>query len=71
MARSNLVSVAPSFSTQWHIAGAGDFMETDKADLIWENTLNGQRLIWVLNNGQPTSTIALGTVAPTWHIIDH
>jgi hypothetical protein len=55
----------------WQIAGAGDFMGTGQADLVWENTLNGGRLIWVLQNGHPTSAINLPTIAPEWKIVDH
>jgi hypothetical protein len=61
----------PAVDPSWHIAGAGNFIGTGKADLVWENNVTGQRLIWVLNNGQPTSAIALPTVGTPWHIVDH
>jgi hypothetical protein len=39
--------------------------------LVWENTLNGQRLIWLMNKGVPTSAVILPTVGTNWHIVDH
>ena len=55
--------------TNWHIAGTGDFMGTGQASLVWENSLNGKRLIWVFQNGQPTSTIDLPTLSTEWNIV--
>jgi hypothetical protein len=63
----NLPTVDPS----WHIAGAGDFMGTGQASLVWENTATGQRLIWSMKNGVPESALSLPTVPTDWHIVDH
>ena len=38
------------------------------ADLIWEQSVTGQRLIWFMNKGVPVSATNLGTVDPSWHI---
>ena len=46
-------------------------MGTGQAGLIWENTLTGQRAIWVLNNGVFQQSIALPTQSTNWHIVDH
>ena len=45
-----------------------DFTGDGYADLVWENTFNGERLIWLLQNGVYSSTISLPSVSPTWHI---
>jgi hypothetical protein len=57
--------------TQWHIAGAGDFLGTGQAGLVWENEITGQRGIWILKNGALTRVIQLPTIPTQWHIVDH
>jgi kumamolisin len=47
---------------------AKDFNGDGYADLVWENTVTGQRLIWLLKNGVYSSTISLPTASPSWHI---
>jgi hypothetical protein len=58
----------PTVPTQWHIAGAGDFLGTGQADLVWENTITGERAIWIMQNGVLASVINLPTVPTQWHI---
>jgi hypothetical protein len=41
---------------------------TGQADLVWENTVTGERSIWILNNGVPSSIINLPTIPIQWHI---
>jgi hypothetical protein len=45
-----------------------DFNGDGYADLVFENTASGGRVIWFLVNGVYTSSISLATVSPTWHI---
>jgi hypothetical protein len=45
-----------------------DFNGDGYADLVWENTVTGERLIWLLKNGVYFSTISLPTPHPSWHI---
>jgi hypothetical protein len=59
----------PSVSTDWHIAGVGDFLGNGQSDLVWENTSTGQRTIWILANGFLQNTVDLPTVATQWHIV--
>ena len=47
---------------------ARDFDNDGSADLVWENLSSGQRAIWLMKNGSIKSSIALPTVAPSWHI---
>jgi kumamolisin len=47
---------------------AKDFNNDGFADLIWEESATGQRLIWLINKGVPTSAVGLPAVDPSWHI---
>ena len=47
---------------------AKDFNNDGTADLVWENSDNGQRLIWFMKNGTPTTSMSVLTVPPSWHI---
>jgi hypothetical protein len=47
---------------------AKDFDNNGSADLLWENSDTGERLIWLMDKGQPTVSRNLPTVAPNWHI---
>ncbi len=47
---------------------AKDFYDDRFADLIWENTANGQRAIWLMIDGVFQSMINLGVVDLSWHI---
>jgi hypothetical protein len=58
----------PTVAIQWNIAGAGDFNGDGDAGLVWENTITGQRAIWFLKNGVPSSALNLPTVATQWRI---
>jgi FG-GAP repeat len=51
----------PTIPIAWRIAGVGDFNGDGNADLVWENTVTGQRAIWLLKNGVFSS----GTNSPT------
>ena len=47
---------------------AKDFNNDGQADLVWENTVTGQRGIWALNNGLYSFSLFLPSVPPQWHI---
>ena len=64
----NLQSVFPRSQFQWHIAAAADFLGTGQADLVWENTVTGQRSIWVMQNGVPQFVISLPIISTQWRI---
>ncbi|MBX7158344.1 MAG: hypothetical protein K1X66_08170 [Verrucomicrobiae bacterium] len=58
-------------SPEWRIAAVGDFNRDVKSDLIMENTLTGQRQIWLMNRfapGQIKSTVSLPGVGTQWRI---
>jgi hypothetical protein len=41
----------------WHLAGVGDFNGDGFADLVWENSVTGARVSWLLIDGVRSSTI--------------
>jgi Fibronectin type III domain/FG-GAP-like repeat len=46
-----------------------DFNNDGQPDLIWENTKDGERQIWLMNTGAFTSNIVkMAPVSPSWHI---
>ena len=45
-----------------------DFNGDDKADILWQNTSTGQRVIWLMNGTTLTSAVNLGFVATSWSI---
>jgi len=38
------------------------------ADLVWENTTTGQRVVWLLQNGSEQAYSYLPTISTDWHI---
>ena len=54
--------------TSWHAAGAADFNGDGKTDILWENRVTGQRVIWLMNGTSYGSYVDLGTVAIGWDI---
>jgi anaerobic glycerol-3-phosphate dehydrogenase len=52
-------------------AASKDINHDGYADLVWEDTITGQRGIWLLKNGVPAGVINLPTVPVVWSIVDH
>ena len=44
----------------------GDFNGDGRADILWENLLTGERLLWLQNGATVLSSVSLGVVAPAW-----
>ncbi len=53
---------------EWHIAGTGDFNGDGQTDLLWENTVTGQRYMWLMNGTSYAGGADLGTLPPDWRI---
>lgn len=53
---------------EWRLAGAGDFNGDGQTDILWENTLSGDRYIWFMNGTAITSALDLGIVPTDWRI---
>jgi hypothetical protein len=51
------------------LATEKDFNGDGYSDLVWENTVTGQRAIWLMKNGVTQSGYYLPPVAPEWHIV--
>ena len=64
----NSAGVESAPSTVVTFPGTKDFLGTGQADLVWEDTTTGQRLIWIMQNGLPAYSINLPTVPAEWHI---
>jgi kumamolisin len=47
---------------------AKDFNGDGQADLVWEETVTGQRGIWILNDGLYSYSYSLPSVPTQWHI---
>ncbi|HYY28843.1 MAG TPA: protease pro-enzyme activation domain-containing protein, partial [Chthoniobacterales bacterium] len=47
---------------------AKDLLGDGQADIVFENTITGQRGYWALNNGQYAFGVYLPTVSTQWHI---
>jgi hypothetical protein len=45
-----------------------DFNGDGKADIFWQNTSSGQRIIWLMNGTKLQSAVNLGTVGTSWSI---
>src|SRR5205809_6984231 len=50
------------------MVGTSDFNGDGKADILWQNTSTGQRVILLMNGTAPQSVVNLGTVPTSWSI---
>jgi kumamolisin len=65
---NNLINALPGAQLPQGSGVAKDFNNNGYADLLWEESVTGQRLIWLINKGVPTTSITLPTVGTSWHI---
>ena len=52
----------------WSIAGTGDFNGAGQPDLVLQNTVTGERSLWIMNGTTVAGTVSLGTVSTDWRI---
>jgi len=50
-------------SSEWSIAGAGDFDADARTDILWRNSRTGENAIWLLNGTDVASTRLIHTVS--------
>jgi Matrixin/FG-GAP-like repeat len=55
-------------STQWNIMASADFNANGSADIVWQNSSNGQSVLWFMNGAAHVGGAVLPTVPPHWEI---
>jgi hypothetical protein len=54
----------------WLVVGTGDFNGDDTADILWRNSSNGELAIWLMSNGQMSSSANIARVPLTWSVAE-
>ena len=57
-----------SVSSDWVIAGVGDFNGEGKSDILWRNSTTGQVYLWFMNGASLASGGSVSYVSPVWNI---
>ena len=52
--------------TTWMIVGAGDFNGDGQADVVWQNTVTGDRVVWFMQGTTLIGTADISQLDPTW-----
>ena len=50
------------------IAGTGDYNGDGKPDIVWTNTLTGERTVWLMNGTALSSSLYLANIPAGWSI---
>jgi len=62
-------ALALKVADDWVLVGAADFNGDGQPDLIWQNTVTGQRTIWLMNGTNLVSGVSLGVVSTDWDLV--
>ncbi len=46
-----------------------DFNGDGKSDILWQNSVTGERVIWLMNGTSLISSVSLGVVGTSWNIV--
>src|SRR6266516_1584744 len=46
-----------------------DFNGDGKSDILWQNSVTGERLIWLMNGTSLSTSVSLGIVGTSWNIV--
>ena len=49
--------------------GSDDFNGDLNSDILWQNSVTGQRVVWLMNGASFGSAVDLGTVPTSWNIV--
>jgi len=55
---------------EWPIVVAADFNGDGKTDILWQNTVTGERYLRFVNRTATLSHASLGTEAVDWRIVN-
>ena len=55
-------------TTDWAVAGTGDFNADGYADIVWYNTSTGQAVIWLMNGTSVMGGGSTGSAPSPWQI---
>jgi hypothetical protein len=56
--------------TAWQIAGTGDFNGDGQPDILWQNTVTGERGVYLMNGAAVTGWVSLGTIPAAWSMMN-
>jgi hypothetical protein len=63
------ISATPQSDPNWKVRGTGDFNRDGKPDLVWQNDVTGQPVVWLMNGPTQVSAAMLpGTGSGAWKI---
>ena len=55
-------------TTDWAVAGTGDFNNDGFADILWYNASSGQAVIWFMNGASVIGGGSVGAAPSPWTI---
>ena len=61
----------PGVTPDWRVVGSGDYNGDGFADILWEQTSNGTRVVWLMKAAQYQGEAVLpGTGDIGWQVIN-
>ena len=56
------------FPLEWTVVGTADFNGDDKPDIIWSNSITGERALWLMNGTNFLASSTLGLFPLEWTV---
>lgn len=66
-----LITVIAAVPPPTPSAAKPDFNGDGKTDILWQNTVTGARVIWLMNGASYSSGVSLGVVPTQWEMRNH